>query len=119
VITRRDVAIRLDIPVEMAVKHGIPTRMTTNDFDALLAEPPAWLVQSRANRTEKPVWVTLTCEICGFSETVRPKKWWPDFTHLLCDLHDPDDLPEPGIGRYRHEVEGIGSRFTAIVDRLP
>ena len=41
------------------------------------ANPPAWLAQSRANRTgKKPVWVELTCDVCGSSEMARPKKWW-------------------------------------------
>jgi hypothetical protein len=115
-LSRRDAAIRLDIPLEMATKHGIPARMTSAEFDALVAEPPAWLAQSRANRTGKAVWTTLTCELCGFAETVRPKKWWPDFTHLICEEHDPDDLPQPALGLHRGEVEGIGSRFVAIVD---
>jgi hypothetical protein len=119
VITRRDVALRLDIPLEMATRHGIPSRMTEPEFAELVANPPAWLLQSRANRTGKPVWVQLTCDICGFSETARPKKWWPEFTYLSCDFHRADELPAPASGLYRREVDGIGSRFIAMVDEKP
>ena len=58
-ITRRDAAQQLDIPIEMAVRHGIPARLTVDELVALEKQPPAWLVQSRANRTGKPVWVDL------------------------------------------------------------
>ena len=115
-ISRRDAAIRLDIPLEMATKHGLPTRLNEKDVAALESDPPAWLIQSRANRTGKPVWVTLVCEICGFAETVRPKKWWPDFTYLSCDFHDIDELPDPAPGLFRDETDGVGSRFVGIVD---
>lgn len=115
-ISRRDAAIRLDIPLEMATKHGLPTRLTEADVAALESDPPAWLVQSRANRTGKPVWIALTCDICGFTETVRPKKWWPNFTYLSCDFHDIDELPDPAPGLFRDEVDGVGSRFVGIVD---
>jgi hypothetical protein len=115
-ISRRDAAIRLDIPLEMASKHGLPTKLSDADFAALESDPPAWLVQSRANRTGKPVWVTLECSICGFTEAVRPKKWWPEFTYISCDFHDIDELPEPAVGLFRDEVDGIGSRFVGIVD---
>jgi len=115
-ISRREAALRLDIPLEMATRHNIPTRMSEAEFAAFEAEPPAWLVQSRANRTGKPVWVQLTCEICGYTEAARPKKWWPAFTYLSCDFHDLWDLPEPEVGKHRGEVDGIGSRFVGIVD---
>ena len=115
-ISRREAALRLDIPLEMATRHNIPTRMTEAEFAAFEAEPPAWLVQSRANRTGKPVWVQLTCDICGFSEAARPKKWWPTFTYLSCDFHDLWDVPEPAAGKHREEIDGIGSRFVGIVD---
>jgi hypothetical protein len=115
-LSRRDAAIRLDIPVEMATRHGIPTRMTPAELDALEASPPAWLTQSRANRTGKPVWVTLTCAVCGTSETARPKKWWPEYTYLLCEEHFSDQLPAAAEGMRRDEVDGIGDRFTAIID---
>ena len=115
-LSRREVALRLDIPLEMAQRHGIPTRMSVAEVEALETSPPPWLVQSRANRTGKPVWVQLKCDVCGYEEAARPKKWWPAFTYLTCDFHDLDDLPEPAAGMYREEVDGIGSRFVGIVD---
>lgn len=119
VITRRDAALRLDIPLEMASRHDLPARMTESDFAELEANPPDWLVQSRANRTGKPVWVALTCVVCGFTEQARPKKWWPEFTYLTCDFHRADEIPAPETGLYRREVDSIGSRFIGIVDEKP
>jgi hypothetical protein len=119
-ISRRDAAQRLDISLEMATRHGIPSKLSESEFAELDANPPAWLAQSRANRTGKrPVWVQLTCDICGFTESARPKKWWPDFTYLTCDFHAPTDLPDPLPGLSRREVDGIGSRFIGIVDESP
>ncbi|MET0480520.1 hypothetical protein [Mycetocola miduiensis] len=119
-ITRREAALRLDIPLEMAVRHGIPGRLSVEEVSELNENPPAWLAQSRANRTgKKPVWVQLTCDICGFTESVRPKKWWPEFAYLSCEHHGSDELPEPQPGRVRTEVDGIGSRFIGVVDELP
>lgn len=119
-ISRRDAAQRLDISLEMATRHGIPARLSETEFAELDANPPAWLAQSRANRTGKrPVWVQLTCDVCGFTESARPKKWWPDFTYLSCDFHSPTDLPDPLPGLARREVDGIGSRFVGIVDEHP
>ena len=118
-ISRRDAALRLDISLEMASRHGLPTRMTEQEFADLEANPPAWLRQSRENRTGKPVWVQLTCSVCGFTEPARPKKWWPDWTYLTCDFHRIDETPEPAHGLARREVDGIGSRFIAIVDEKP
>lgn len=119
-ISRRDAALRLDISLEMAKRHNIPLRLTDDEFNEIDANPPAWLVQSRANRTgKKPVWVQLSCDVCGFTETARPKKWWPDYTYLSCDYHLPEQLPEPLPGLYRREVEGIGSRFVGVVDEKP
>ena len=115
-ISRREAALRLDIPLEMARRHDIPTKHTESEFAELESHPPAWLVQSRANRTGKPVWVQLKCDVCGFEEAARPKKWWPAFTYLTCDFHDLDELPEPAAGAHREEVDGIGSRFVGIVD---
>ncbi|RNE66610.1 hypothetical protein [Cryobacterium tepidiphilum] len=116
-ITRREAALRLDIPLEMASRHGIPVRMSEAAFADLEENPPAWLLQSRANRTgRKPVWVQLTCDVCGFSEAARPKKWWPAFSYLTCAHHGYDELPEPASGFSRSEVDGIGSRFVGIVD---
>jgi hypothetical protein len=115
-ITRREAALRLDIPLEMAQRHDLPSRMTEAQLAEIETNPPAWLVQSRANRTgKKPVWVALTCSVCGFTEAVRPKKWWPTFTYLSCDHHGYDELPAPTAGLSR-EVDGIGSRFIGIVD---
>jgi hypothetical protein len=104
VISRRDAAIRLDIPLEQATRHGLPARMTDDELAAIENDPPSWLQQSRANRTGKPVWTTLTCEVCGFSETVRPKKWWPEYTHLMCDDHDESLLPAPAPDALRSTV---------------
>jgi hypothetical protein len=116
-ITRREAALRLDIPLEMATRNGIPSRLTENQLAEIDANPPAWLAQSRANRTGKrPVWVHLTCAVCGLAEDVRPKKWWPEFTYLTCDYHGADELPDPAQGLGRTEIDGIGSRFIGIVD---
>lgn len=116
-ITRREAALRLDIPLEMANRHGLPGRMSEAELAAIETEPPAWLLQSRANRTgRKPVWVQLKCSVCGFEEAARPKKWWPAFSYLSCRQHRIDELPEPAAGMYREEVDGIGSRFVGIVD---
>jgi hypothetical protein len=115
-ITRREAALRLDIPVEMAARHGIAPRISEAEFAAIEAEPPAWLVQSRANRTGKSVWIQLTCFICGFSESARPRKWWPEFTYLTCDFHRADEIPAPAPGFFRREVESIGTRFIGVID---
>jgi hypothetical protein len=116
-ITRREAALRLDIPLEMAQRHDLPSRMTDAQLAAIEANPPAWLVQSRANRTgKKPVWVELTCSVCGFTDAARPKKWWPTFTYLSCDHHGYDELPAAAAGLSRREVDGIGNRFIGIVD---
>ena len=118
-LTRREAALRLDIPLEMARRHGIPSRLSEVEFARVESDPPAWLTQSRANRTGKrPVWVQLTCEICGYTEAARPKKWWPAFTHLSCADHRPDELLSPAAGRTRREYDGIGSRFVGIVDEV-
>lgn len=117
-ISKREVAQRLDIPVEMATRHGIPNRMSEAEFAELEQHPPAWLVQSRANRRAgaRPVWMQLSCDVCGFTETLRPKKWWPEFTYLSCLHHSPSDLPEPAEAHRRQEVHGVGSRFVGLVD---
>lgn len=111
-------AQRLDIPVDMAVRHDLPAKMSEADVVALEESPPAWLVQSRANRSAKarPVWVTLTCDICGASDSARPKKWWPVFTYLSCNDHDIWDLPEPAAGLHREEFDDIGGHFIGVVD---
>ncbi len=119
-ITRREAALRLDVTLEMARRHGLPSRMSETEFAELDENPPVWLAQSRANRTGKrPVWVQLRCDICGFSEDVRPKKWWPEFTYLSCSHHPADELPTPLSGLARSEYDGIGSRFVGIVDAPP
>ncbi len=116
-ITRREAAQILDIPLEMAHRHGIPARVSDAELGELLDNPPAWLVQSKANRTGKrPVWVQLTCAVCGFSEAARPKKWWPGFTYVCCAHHALDELPAPESGLVRSEYEGVGSRFVGFVD---
>lgn len=117
IISRREAALRLDIPLEMARRHDLPARMPEQLVDELRADPPAWLAQSWANRTGlKPVWVQLTCDVCGFTEAARPKKWWPAFTWISCAEHHPDDLQAAADGLTRREVDGVGSRFVGIVD---
>lgn len=117
VVTRRVAAQILDIPLEMAHRHGIPSRLTDAELSELVDNPPAWLVQSRENRTGKrPVWVQLTCVVCGFSEAARPKKWWPPFTYVSCAHHSHDEIPQVLQSLVRSEYEGIGSRFVGIVD---
>ena len=118
-VTRREAALRLDIPLQMATRHGLPPRMTAGELDELDANPPPWLAQSRANRTGRSVWVQLTCAICGYSEAARPKKWWPEFAYLTCDFHRADEVPQPAPGLSRREVDGIGSRFIGVVDEKP
>jgi hypothetical protein len=119
-LSRRDAAVRLDIPLEMAAHHGIPSQLREADLAAIEQDPPAWLVQSRANRTgAKRVWVRLECVVCGFGEDARPKKWWPDWDHLMCDDHSPHEAPAPTAGFTRREVGGVGSRFVALVDERP
>lgn len=119
-ITRREAALRLDIPLEMAQRNGIPSRLTEAQLTEIDTNPPVWLAQSRANRTgKKPVWVELKCDVCGYAEAARPKKWWPQFTYLSCDHHGFDELPEPADGLARREVDGIGTRFIGIVDEAP
>jgi hypothetical protein len=116
-MNRRDAAIALDIPLEMAKRHGIPPRLNEAELAALQADPPAWLVQSRANREGKrPVWVHLTCTVCGFSEAARPKKWWPEFDFVHCEHHTAADLPPVAEGRVRCEYEQIGTRLVGVVD---
>lgn len=117
-ITRREAALRLDISLQMAQRHGLPARMSEAELSELDTNPPAWLAQSRSNRTgKKPVWVQLTCSICGYSEAARPKKWWPEFSYISCDFHRPDELPPTPEGHSRSEVDGIGTRFVGIIDR--
>lgn len=116
-ITRRDAAQRLDIPLEMATRHGIPTTLTEAELAEIEDRPPPWLVQSRANRIgKKPVWADLVCNVCGFAEKARPKKWWPAFTYVSCDFHQPSDVPIPGDDELRTEMPGVGSRFVGWVD---
>ena len=119
-ISRREAALRLDITLEMAQRHDLPTKMSDAEFTELDTNPPAWLVQSRANRTGKrPVWVQLKCDVCGLDETARPKKWWPAFTYLTCDDHGIDELPPVAAGFTRREFDGVGSRFVGILDEPP
>jgi len=116
-ISRREAALRLDIPIEMAQRHGLGTWVSDEELAAIESNPPAWLAQSRANRTgKKPVWVRLECDVCRFGESVRPKKWWPQFTFISCEHHSIHDLPNPVDGHVRREVDGIGSRFIGILD---
>jgi hypothetical protein len=117
-ISRRDAAQRLDIPMEMAERHDIPGWISEEALGALEQDPPAWLLQSRANRGKgsRPVWVQLTCDICGFSTAARPKKWWPQFTYLSCSDHAIWDLPDPADGLARQEFDEIGGLFVGVVD---
>ena len=115
--TRYEAAIQLDIPLEMAKRHGIPSQISKVELEKIIADPPAWLLQSRANRTgKKPVWATLVCAICGAEEITRPKKWWPEFTVLACDRHDAGDLPQSAPGLERSFVYGVGTGFFGAVD---
>jgi len=116
-ISLREAAQRLDIPLEMAKRHGLPARMEEAEVERMRANPPQWLAQSLANRKAgaRPVWVELRCDVCGRTESVRPKKWWPEFTYVTCEEHSRDELPSPGA-LYRQEVDGIGSRFVGIAD---
>lgn len=116
VLTLREAAQRLDVPPEMLRRHGFSGRLTEEDVLGVEAAPPAWLVQSRANRTGGAVWVTLECVVCGHAERERPKKWWPRWTHLTCFRHAPGEAPAPAAGTVRTEVEGVGSQFVALVD---
>lgn len=117
VISRRDAALALDISMEMAQRHGIPSRLSQAELTELQDNPPPWLVQSRANRTGKrPVWVHLSCVVCGYTEAARPKKWWPEFTYVFCGHHRNSEVPGILPGEVRSEYEGIGSRFVGIVD---
>jgi hypothetical protein len=116
-ITRREAAIRLDIPPDMAVRNGLPARLSEAAVARMDAEPPPWLAQSRANRTgRKPVWIELTCHLCGSSEMARPKKWWPQFTYVSCDTHRRDELPDVAEGFVRGDYEGIGTHFVGTLD---
>ncbi|RKS22491.1 hypothetical protein DFO58_0522 [Arthrobacter sp. AG1021] len=116
-MTRRDAAIALDIPLEMAKKHGIPSKMSEAEFRELNSNPPAWLAQSRANRTGKrPVWVHLVCEVCGTEDYERPKKWWPTFDFVHCSHHSPAQLPKLEAGKTRVEYPDISARMYGIVD---
>ena len=117
-ISRRDAAQRLDISLDMAQRHDIPGWVSEEALAALEQDPPAWLVQSRANRGSegRPVWVTLSCDICGHNELVRPKKWWPQFSYLSCSDHAIWDLPEPAAGLARQEFDEIGGFFVGVVD---
>lgn len=92
--------------------------MSDAEFAELESNPPAWLVQSRAGRrpNSRPVWVQLTCDVCGFTEAARPKKWWPAFTYLTCLDHAIWEVPQVAPGFERQEHDGIGSRFIGIVD---
>jgi len=91
--------------------------MSEAEFRELNTNPPAWLVQSRANRTGKrPVWVHLVCEVCGFSEYERPKKWWPTFDFVHCHSHSPAQLPKLASGKTRVEYQDISAHMFGIVD---
>ncbi|MBL3699565.1 hypothetical protein [Leucobacter luti] len=115
--SRHEAAITLGIPVEMAKRHGIPAQISHSELAELDASPPPWLAQSRANRTgTRPVWATLTCAVCGAEEHARPKKWWPEFTLLACDTHEPAELPAPAAGTERSFVYGVGSQYFGAVD---
>lgn len=116
-ITRREAAQRLNIPVEMAARNGLPSQLTEAHLREIDENPPPWLAQSRANRTGKrQVWVDLKCVVCGFTEKARPKKWWPDYSDVFCDHHDISELPHPLSDDTHLQVGGIGSRFVGLVD---
>lgn len=116
--TRHDAAIFLDIPYEMAKKHDLPMFLTQEELEEINTNPPLWLKQSRENRkgSSKKVWATLECVVCGYDEQARPKKWWPEFTFLACDDHEPSELPAPAEGTQRSFTYGVGTRFLGAVD---
>ena len=118
--SRFDAALALDISLEMARRHGIPAQISQAELDEMNEHPPAWLAQSRSNRTgKKPVWITLQCVVCGFTEQARPKKWWPEFTMITCAEHDEASLPEPANPAAAREfVYGVGTRFNGVVDSV-
>ena len=121
--SRYDAALRLDISLEMAKRHNLPAMMSQAELDDLDQNPPPWLEQSRANRTgRRPVWATLQCVLCNYTEHERPKKWWPEFTMLFCNDHVASALPGPigsEVAKVRREfVYGVGANFTGVVDRL-
>ncbi|MES2092477.1 MAG: hypothetical protein V4531_01525 [Actinomycetota bacterium] len=117
-ISRRDAAQRLDIPLDMARRHDFPGWISEEELADLERNPPTWLAQSRTNRASggRPIWVQLTCAVCGRTEAARPKKWWPEFTYLSCTEHDIWQLPEPEAGLARQEFDGIGGYFVGVVD---
>lgn len=118
--SRYEAAIRLDIPIDMAKRHGLPSQLSEADIVELDTNPPAWLAQSRANRTGKrAVWATLRCALCGIEERTRPKKWWPEFTVIACDAHEASELPPAATGMERSFCYGVGSRYFAAVDTAP
>lgn len=118
-LSRLAVAQQLGISLEMASRHGLPRQMNEAEVAAIEQNPPAWLLQSRANRVAggRPVWVTLTCVVCGFEETMRPKKWWPEFDFVVCDHHPVNELPVFETGTRPFETPGIGSRFIGVEQR--
>lgn len=115
-----DAALALDISLEMARRHGIPATITQAAITELNENPPAWLAQSRTNRTgKKPIWVKLECVVCNFTEQARPKKWWPEFTMIFCQFHDEASLPAPATPETKREfVYGVGTRYNGIVDTV-
>ena len=117
-LTRRDAALRLDIPLEMATRHGIPARLSEAELAAIEQDPPAWLVQSRANRTgKKPVWVHLECVVCGFAEDAQAEEVVAGVdVPARATTTAPTRSPEPAEGYSPTEVDDIGSRFIAMVD---
>ena len=102
----------------MAKRHEFGAFVSESEIEALEDNPPPWLQQSRANRsaTSRPVWVDLRCDICGFTMSARPKKWWPDFTYLSCADHDIWELPEPQGSLHRQEFDEIGGYFVGVLD---
>ena len=49
-------------------------------------------------------------------EAARPKKWWPDFTYVICGHHRPDEVPAVRPGFVRSEFDGVGTRLVGIAD---
>ena len=116
-------AIRLDIPPEMAARNGLPSRRSARSergADRCRPARPGSPSPGRTERVGKPVWIELSCVVCGYSEMARPKKWWPDFSFVSCDHHREDDQPRvpPGPSA-RAATTASAARFVGVLDEPP
>ena len=91
----------------MAKRHGIPPRLSEAELRRCRPTPrPGSSSPGPTARASAPVWVHLTCAVCGFSEAARPKKWWPEFDFVHCEHHTTPTC-RPWRGRVRCEYEQI------------